>query len=300
VRDGRKMRMRSLLLSFLFSSIILASSVIAILATNMTSTSSSSWEGWGGGNITVSTPPTPRIISVTIDKKSIAPGDWITITVQAKNEGGEATEMYIQVGLPFDPPVSDIQIVYTDCEHSKIYPKGSDVWAGYGSYKITTKYPIVEAWDAPWPAGYTRTLKFKVKMPDVDTLTFDVKTTGYGAGVWKYDPSSGMVDQQDEYVRPYLILSKFEVSVAPGGPSQEVEIPIINHNRHPYKKAQPSITVTSFDVTDYGGFTGTISPVSLPSNIPPGSTGIIKISVSAPSTHPTGTYTIQYRVKGTP
>jgi hypothetical protein len=194
-----------------------------------------------------------------------------------------------------------VVIVSTDLNlGAKVYEPGSELWAGYGQYKIVSKYLIVEGAHENWGNGLKRYLTIKVKFPDTDTVAFDVKSVAGGAGTITYDPASGMIDQQDEYVRPYLWFRKFKVSVMPGGTVSDVPILITNHNRYPYKKTQPSMTAENFLVADYGGFKGTITATNLPLSISPGSTGTLKIKVSAASDCPLDTYTIKYIVTGSP
>lgn len=272
------------------------------------SVTSSSWEGTGEGTVIVATPPAPRITSVIIDKKSITPEYWVTVTVEAVNDAGTSGPGYghIHIGLPWhtwDPiSIGDVLILdHNFNDYCERFAPGSELGGGYGQYKITSQYTMVEGGHKDWTTETLR-LSIRVKIPDTDTVAFDVKSVAHGAGEYRYDPNSGMIDQQDEYVRPYLILRKFTVSVAPGGTAQEVSISIINHGRSPSKKTQPSMTVPTdgFTVTNWGGFSGTIEATNLPLAISPGTTGTLKISVSAPSTHPLGTYTIQYKVSGTP
>lgn len=268
-------------------------------------TSSSTWYGFGQGTITVLSAPSPRIVGVSIDKKSIEPGAWVEIKVWVTNDGpGTAPIQTIHIGLPFDPPSSDIQIVSTDLsEGAKIYPKGSLLGGPYGS--ITTKYPIVEGYHKNWGPGLTRTLTIKVKFPDTDTVAFDIKTVACDEkwNVLARDPKSGMLDQQGEYVRPYLVLRKFTVSVLTTG-TVEVPVKIINHNRYVPSAAgtQPSIRVDTFDITDWGGFDktkGSITATNKGLTIAPGSVGTLYIRITT-SEHPAGTYTIGYTISGAP
>lgn len=245
--------------------------------------------------------PAPRIYSVEFDKESITPGDWVTLTVKAINNGGTAEWQTIHIGLPFNPSTSDIQIVSSDLSnpYPKIYPPGTVLPASYGAYSVTSKYVMVEGAASPWPSGAIRYITIKVKFPDTSTCAFDIKSVAKKGD--RPDPNSGMIDQQDEYVKPYLILRKFTVSVRLGE-SKIVEIPIINHARTVTARVtQPSIVVTSFIVTDNGGFKGTITATNLNLNIPAGSTGLLKVNVAPSADCPENTsYTIKYKVSGTP
>jgi len=230
---------------------------------------------------------------------SLTPGGWVTITVNVKNEGGVADVMTVQIGLPTNPSLSDVQILPTDISAGAVYyPAGSTLAAGYHQYTVTSKYAIVEAAYQNWPAGYEGTFSIKVKVPDKDTFTFDVKSVARSGSTWISDPASGMVDQQDEYVESYLILKRFTATVVGGG-TTEVPISITNYARYPNRMTQPSMVVTSF-VVGYGGFNGTIEALNLPLTISPGTTGTLRIKVSPSSACATGTYDISYQVLGTP
>jgi len=264
-------------------------------------TSDHTWEGIGGGTVTVIS-VAPRIVSVSFDKEFIEPGAWVTLTVMVTNDGPDTVPIQtVQIGLPFDPPISDVEIVSTDLNWgAEKYPKGSLLGSQYGN--ITSKYPIVEGWQRNFVKGDIRTLKIRVKFPDASMVTFDVKTVACTEDwtIITSDPKSGMVDQQGEYTRPYLILKKFSITMAPTD-SVDVSIPIINRNRYPPKGApsQPNIVVQTFTVTDKDGFDGAISAVNLPLTVKPGETATLKVRVST-SNHPRGTYTISYKITGSP
>jgi hypothetical protein len=246
------------------------------------------------------THPTPRIYSVEFNKDSITPGDWVTLTVKAINNGGTAEWQTIHIGLPFTYSTDDIQIVSSDLSNPYpiVYPPGTKLPAAYGAYSITSKYVMVEGAASPWPGGAMRYITIRVKFPDISTCAFDIKTVAKKGD--RSDPNSGMVDQQDEYVKTYSILKKFTVSVRPGE-SKVVEIPITNHARTVSGKVtQPSMVVTGFVVTNDGGFKGTITATNLNLNIPAGSTGLLKINVAAAQGCPENTYVIKYKVNGTP
>lgn len=298
------MKRKTIFLLVALASVVLMSNVITLIfATAILApvASSSSWEGTGEGTTTV-VASTPRITEVYIDKKSIDPGNWVTIRVKATNDGPDnAPIQTIHIGLPFDPPDSYSQFVATDMDSWQKYKKGDTIWVA-GEEK-TAKYPFFEGYEDPWTTGYTRYLTIKVKFPDIDSVVFDVKTVACDEdwNVIGRDPTSGMKDQQGEYVHPYLILRKFTATVAPTG-TQEVEISITNHNRQPYVGTQPSMTVTSFSVTNYGGFNtakGSITATNIPFTITPSSTGTLRIKITT-SNHPRGTFNIEYKVSGTP
>jgi len=150
--------------------------------------------------------PDPKIVSVAFDKTEIYSGDWVTITVEARNNGEKADEMYISVSLPENPPIENIQIVSHNLQSAYILPVGTQVWGDYGTtFPVILQYPLVEGFKENWEKGETKTLRFKVNPQNIGTFRFFVKTTAQIGGVWRYDPYSGTKDQQNEYVNVYEI-----------------------------------------------------------------------------------------------
>jgi len=148
----------------------------------------------------------PRIVSATFDNTVVDYGDWVTITVKARNGGERADEMYISVSLPDNPPIENIQMVSHDLQEAYILPVGAEVWGDYGTtYPIVLGYPLVEGFKENWETGEIKTLQFKVKPTSVGIFRFFVKTTAKVNGEWSYDPQSGPRDQQNEYVGVYTV-----------------------------------------------------------------------------------------------
>ena len=132
-------------------------------------------------------------------------GEWVTIT-EVENYGGTAEQMYISVSLPDNPSIENIQMVYHNLDEGYILPVGTEVWGDYGTtFPIDLKYPLVEAYCVPWEAGQAKTLQFKVRAEKAGLFRFFVKTTAETNEHWTYDPSSGVMDQQNEYVYVYEI-----------------------------------------------------------------------------------------------
>jgi len=148
----------------------------------------------------------PEIISVTFDKKEVDYGYWVTITVEARNNGDKADEMYISVSLPDNPPIDNIQIVSHDLQDAHILSVGEEVWGDYGTtYPVVLGCPLVEGFKENWETGETKTLQFKVRPHNLGTFRFFVKTTAQANGEWSFDPQFGTKDQQNEYVAVYEV-----------------------------------------------------------------------------------------------
>jgi len=257
------------------------------------------WEGDGSSTISV-TRPTARITSVDYPSQ-IVPGSYAEITVRVRNDGGEANWQTISISFPQNP--KDISIVSHDLNLAKIYWSGEEVWAGYGTKKVRLVYPSAEGSKGPWPGGETHYVKVKVKPESTGEFTFYVKSVAGrqpdGRAV-SWDPASDRKDQQDEYVYVYTIsvrvntptIGSFKVTLD-SGTSTEVDVSVSNSN-------PVTIKVTAFAVTDWGGFRGSVTAVNLPLDIAASSVGYVRVRISANSDCPYGTYTIRFKLSGTP
>lgn len=261
----------------------------------------SAWQEDQEGDVTVSGHPDPIITSVSFDKSSYRYGDWIEISVTAKNNG-PAGEMYLSISLPDNPSSSRISIV-SGFNDPGIHLPGKTVNSNYGQSKVTLSYPLIEDYLVSWPNGASKTLKTKVKPEKLGTCTFYVKVVAFGAGTWTYDPTSGTKDQQNEYVKVNtrqvsidIVVSSFSVTLN-RGETKDTSFRITNNN-------EDSITVNSFSIRDYGGFTSSRGKItlltSLPQTISSGSYKDIGLRVEAYTGCPSGTYNIGFRVSGTP
>lgn len=156
--------------------------------------------------VTANQTPSPKIDSVNIDKNNIELGEWITVTIKATNYGYRADEMYISASIPENPPLENIEIVESDLQETYILGPGDEVWGDYGqTYPITLQYPLIEGYTYGWENQQTKTLKFKFKPHKIGTFHIYIKTTGQTGGEWKYDPTTGTKDQQNEYVYVYEV-----------------------------------------------------------------------------------------------
>ncbi|MEX0569212.1 MAG: NosD domain-containing protein, partial [Candidatus Njordarchaeota archaeon] len=154
--------------------------------------------------VTANQTPSLKIDSVNIDKTNIELGEWITVTIKATNYGYRADEMYISASIPENPPLESIEIVESDLQETYILGPGDKVWGDYGqTYPITLQYPLIEGYTYGWENQQTKTLKFKFKPHKTGTFHIYIKTTAQTGGQWKYDPTTGTKDQQNEYVYVY-------------------------------------------------------------------------------------------------
>jgi len=155
----------------------------------------------------------------------VALGEYVTIAVGGFNyQGSDAQEQYLQISFPdLTGPASSVEILSTNLPNSYTKPPNSEVWGGYGSYKVTTSYWFVEGYAAPWKSGKSYYLKVRVKPEKAGNFRIFVKTTTLYNGEWFADPTtsgsakspevysyiSGITsDQQNEYVYYYTVTVK--------------------------------------------------------------------------------------------
>lgn len=259
------------------------------------------WQQDQEGEITVQGPPNPVITSVTFDKSSYQFGEWIQISISARNDGPDG-EMYLSVSLPDNPSSSRIAIV-SGFNDPGIHLPGKTVNSNYGQSTTVLAYPLIEDYLGSWPTGATKTLVVRVRPEAPGISTFYVKAVAYGAGQWTFDPTSGTRDQQNEFVKVYtrpsysnIQVSTFSVTINPGE-VKDTSFRITNNNLE-------AIVMNSFQILDYGGFTSSRGKITLQSSLPvtinPGSYRDIVLRVEAYQSCPAGTYTIDFRVVGTP
>lgn len=226
--------------------------------------------------------PNPRILSVEFDKHSITPGDWVTITIKITNDGPVvAPYQTIHLGLPHNPEPSDIQILYADLDlGTEIYPAGSTLGGPYGPIK--SFYTIIEGIEEDLEPGQVRTLVVKVRIPDRDSLWFDIKTVACDKS-WKIlnvYPKTGLVDQQGEFVETYVLV-RYNSVIVEGGKWNMTRIAISNPDRHS-PLPQPEITISSIEIVEEDAFPGSITPLNIPINLAPGMSSLIELNVTAP------------------
>ena len=162
--------------------------------------------------------PLPKIDGTPSYPSSICLGKIAEITLYGKNYGGEASEAYLSVSFPDNP--SYVEITSSDASNRKVYRKGDyPLFGGYGSYKLTAKYPLAEVWEVPWKYLVRHYQTVEVKPEKAGTFTFNVKMTAKQKNDgWFADPgvhSSYPIDQQDEHVYQY----KIQVKQKPSAPT---------------------------------------------------------------------------------
>ncbi len=274
--------------------------------------------GTGQVTVTGTTLPNPQIV-FSVSQLSVGWGNTFEITLAITNTGGTANWQTAHVAFP-SISCSSVSacttgactiLVATPCVQILscsmsgpciVYPTGSIFNAGYGSGTITSTYLVVEGAQAPMSTGQSGvSMKVRVTPNVAGNFYFHWKTVASG-GAWS--PTSGTLDQQNEYV--YVTSEivtfaynmgappQFAVSIAPGQ-SQQVSIGITNSN-----PSGGSMTVDTFSVVNNGGCPCTVTPSGLPMTIPGGTVRTFTLSIAVPSGAAGGVYTISFRVSGLP
>jgi len=159
--------------------------------------------------------PIPTLFSVDYPD-SIIKGEWATITITARNDGGTAEWQSIHCSFPDNPLLERIEILSHDLNGgAEIYPPGTELPAEYGEFTMTSEYAIVEGIHEHWDHSEEHSMTIRVKPEDTEVFTFYVKTVSRVEGLALYDPNETK-DQQDEHV--YV----FKINVIPTEPSIEV------------------------------------------------------------------------------
>lgn len=146
--------------------------------------------------------PSPKVIDIHISPEEVHLGDYVEITVEAKNDGGTANWQTTTVSFPQNP--SDISVIGHNLTDAGVFPRGYIAWRDYGtSQDCELTYPLAEGYRAPWPAGDAGYLTVKVKPQVCGEFKFYVKTVAGRQPDGKcvsWDPASGEKDQQGEFV----------------------------------------------------------------------------------------------------
>ena len=151
------------------------------------------------------------IVSVSPETGTFQLGEWITITVRAKNGNSTSRPWQIlNISLPDD--TTDIEIVSDSLESSKEYVAGF-VPGGckYGAESCDANdHPMVEGESSPWAGNSTKELKIRVKPTSAGQFRFRVKTVSAESGpATHWDPggsgSGVVIDQQNEWAYQYTL-----------------------------------------------------------------------------------------------
>ncbi len=150
-------------------------------------------------------PPRPApVANVTVSDSAIALGESFTLQVSATNEGEHADRQIVSVAFPNATRVQDVAEVqeYNFKQSPLIIKIGDDIGYGYtGIQRAKAQYPAIEAHSAPWEGGQLFSETLSVTPEHEGRFVVLVKAVGLPHnGDQAHWPSSGLLDQQDEYV----------------------------------------------------------------------------------------------------
>ena len=182
--------------------------------------------------------PQPKIVDVEYPR-DINLGDWITVKVEVTNSGGIASWQTITVSLPDLEGCKDYSLIkvvdvcgysVTDQENEQMYSKyltlpnnvkciinvaGDEALGGYSGKvfperkHVILQYPRVEIVKNNVKPGDRLTLTFKVKPKEAGQFRLYVRTVAGGWDLDKtavaWDPKEGILDQQGEYIKIYVV-----------------------------------------------------------------------------------------------
>jgi hypothetical protein len=150
--------------------------------------------------------PVPKITKVEYPTTCVKEGEYATISVTVKNNGGASSEGYISVSFSNDEEVSVVS--GTGSGYNKLYPKGFlSLWNSKGE-QMTSVDPLAELFETNWDAGEKHTLTMNVKPNSgSDEIEFLVRAAlkNDAEGNYERDPTSGDTDQQGWYVKKYSV-----------------------------------------------------------------------------------------------
>jgi len=163
--------------------------------------------------------PIPSIGSVSYPSNAEV-GQAAIINVPVTNNGGPSAWQSIAVSFPVGQTVNALSIVQTDLGNTRIHNAGETVHSSYSlSSKVLEQY-LIEG-TLYWETGASHYLKISIAPALSGTFVFYVKSVA-AAATWacNWDPNSGDVDQQGEFVKTYTInvgvsSSSISVSVDP-------------------------------------------------------------------------------------
>ena len=153
--------------------------------------------------------PAPEIIKVIYPSTCVKEGEYATISVTVKNNGGPTSEGYISVSFPHDEYIPRSSVTGTGNGYNKLYQKSFwPIWNSKGE-QMTAVDPLVELYDTDWKKDQQEIITMKAKPNSgSDKIVFYVRAAlkNDADGSYERDPSySGDKDQQGWCVKKYSV-----------------------------------------------------------------------------------------------
>ena len=153
--------------------------------------------------------PSPKIFKVTYPTTCVNEGEYATISVTVKNNGGPSSEGYISVSFPNDEYIPRSRVSGTGNGYNELYQKGFwPIWNSKGE-QMKSVDPLVELQEKNWRNDQQETITMSVKPNSgSDKIVFYVRAAlkNDADGSYERDPTySGNKDQQGWYVKKYSV-----------------------------------------------------------------------------------------------
>lgn len=150
--------------------------------------------------------PIPRLLDPSYPK-ALSLGETAVIDVFATNDGGSANWQTIAISFPEGQPVTSLSIIDSDLITGppRIWNPSETVNSSYSMFTTILVNYLVEG-STIWTRNAQHHLKIGLKPTSTGSFIFYIKSV---AGVldWtcNWDPKSGDIDQQGEFVKEYTI-----------------------------------------------------------------------------------------------
>ncbi|MEM3753316.1 MAG: PKD domain-containing protein [Candidatus Micrarchaeaceae archaeon] len=163
-------------------------------------------DGWYWMMLMPDKMPIPRLLEPNYPK-AISLGETVIVDIFAINEGGPANWQTIAISFPEGQSVTDLSIIESDLTTGppRIYNPGEMVNAVYSMSTVTLVNYLVEG-STVWVRNAQHHLKISFKPASTGSFIFYIKSVA-GISDWacNWDPKSGNIDQQGEFVKKYTI-----------------------------------------------------------------------------------------------
>lgn len=165
-----------------------------------------------GAYVPALTPPKPEpvVTDVSVTNSTIELGQSFALRVNATNQGDHADRQIVSVAFPNATSTNGVVTMQEENfkQSAAFIAVGTPVGSGYAgtAQKVNAQYPSVEIYSSPWQKGESFNMVLSVKPAQEGRFVFFVKAVGFPHnGDQAHWPSSGTLDQQNEYVGVYSV-----------------------------------------------------------------------------------------------
>jgi hypothetical protein len=147
--------------------------------------------------------PAPAVTDISVSEEAVALGKSFVIEVAATNEGDHADRQIVSIAFPNATRAEVAEVLGHNFRQSPLVVQmGQQIGAGYAGPQrlVQAQYPIIEAYSSPWEGGESSSISLSVTPEQEGRFVVFVKAVGLPHnGDQAHWPSSGTLDQQDEY-----------------------------------------------------------------------------------------------------